>query len=190
MLIIFIICLLIFVVVTFLVVKGSIEALDQQLSAAIINLRRPAVTPIMHFFTNLGKGKATLAVVLLLFVIPGLGNIPRISGLALILTMILGGQLKNIVKRGRPEGNRLVEEKDFSFPSAHSYGAAALYGGILLNAGNLAAPFALILTIISATCLLLVGLSRVYLGIHYPLDVLGGWSLGLTCAAGMTLLFL
>jgi undecaprenyl-diphosphatase len=68
-----------------------------------------------------------------------------------------------------PDGDRGT----FSFPSAHaanSAGAAVVAG---LNFPNLAAP--------AGALALLIGLSRIYLGLHYPSDALGGWALGALC---------
>jgi len=92
---------------------------------------------------------------------------------------ILNVGLKLLFSRVRPElWPRLITETSFSFPSGHALGSVVLYGmiGYLLAQHYLhwsRAIYGLALSIIAA-----ISLSRLYLGVHWPTDILAGWSIG------------
>ncbi|MDM1485714.1 phosphatase PAP2 family protein [Acinetobacter towneri] len=84
--------------------------------------------------------------------------------------------LKSVIARPRPpEALHLVESYGAAFPSAHSFYAASL--GCLVIYLSLQHPAHRILTVCAALWMVLMGISRVYLGVHYPSDVLSGWSI-------------
>lgn len=94
-------------------------------------------------------------------------------GIAAILNIIL----KSIIQRPRPIGHRLIDESGYSFPSGHSMVSMAFYGYLVyLIVKNVKNKY---LRAISSCILLLlilfIGLSRIYLGVHYTSDVIGGF---------------
>jgi undecaprenyl-diphosphatase len=114
----------------------------------------------------------------------------RIGAVALVLASTLGGglasaALKAVFSRPRPTVvPRLTEVSSPSFPSGHAMLSAAVYftlGAMLARLEKSWRTRAYLLLVASAVTLL-VGISRVYLGVHYPTDVLGGWTAGLVWA--------
>jgi undecaprenyl-diphosphatase len=95
--------------------------------------------------------------------------------------------VKGVVARDRPPGDEaMVHAAGYSFPSAHSATSVAFYGVLALIAGQALqgrASRAWAIAGASVICLA-IGLSRVYLGAHYPTDVLAGWLLGCVIAFG------
>ena len=89
--------------------------------------------------------------------------------------------LKHLYQRPRPEILHLVEEKGFSFPSGHSLAVTLLIGSLIIIVGQRVKDrtVKLILQISLGIYLVSVIISRVYLGVHYPSDVLASLCLGL-----------
>ncbi len=99
----------------------------------------------------------------------------------LSLAGILIVSLKHLYQRPRPEILHLVEEKGFSFPSGHSLAVTVLIGSLIIIVGQRVKDRTvnLILQILLGIYLVSVIISRVYLGVHYPSDVLASLCLGL-----------
>ena len=99
----------------------------------------------------------------------------------LSLAGILIVSLKHLYQRPRPEILHLVEEKGFSFPSGHSLAVTLLIGSLIIIVGQRVKDrtVKIILQILLGIYLVSVIISRVYLGVHYPSDVLASLCLGL-----------
>ncbi|MEI7028092.1 bifunctional DedA family/phosphatase PAP2 family protein [Paenibacillus sp. y28] len=105
---------------------------------------------------------------------------------ALFLIVAMGGcagfnqLLKNIFQRERPTLHRLIEETGYSFPSGHSMGAIVFFGMIcMLLVMFLRSPIAKAVIVFVSICFILgIGISRVYLGVHYPSDIIAGYCAG------------
>ena len=104
-----------------------------------------------------------------------------IYGISVVVISVLFIVIKAIFQRIRPEDWFIVIETGYSFPSGHTATATILYGVLnllILNSTNKKWLRTLSWGI-SSILILLVGLSRIYLGVHYATDVLGGLFLGI-----------
>lgn len=86
---------------------------------------------------------------------------------------------KHIVRRERPNTKRLVEEKGYSYPSGHTFSATCFYGlcMYLIITSNINIIVSIILIISLISLIITIGISRIYLGVHYFSDVIGGFLL-------------
>jgi len=89
--------------------------------------------------------------------------------------------IKQLTRRHRPHNRRvsMLGIKSYSFPSGHAFGAVIFYGlYAYLDYIYLETPLNIIIVLALTVLSVLIGISRVRLGTHYPSDVVGGWILG------------
>lgn len=89
--------------------------------------------------------------------------------------------IKNLVQRPRPTVDRLVSASSYSFPSGHSITAMLLWGTVIVLAGRYLRHhpgWRWLLSGLASLWIVVIGVSRVFVGVHYPTDVLAGWLLG------------
>ena len=178
-----------FAIFLIMIQLGTMQRWEEAFALQIIQSRTPSLTRMMYFFTNLGKAFPTVAIALLLFVFPSSrADLALKTAVSIFIVSAAAYLIKRIVRRDRPIDHRLVEEKDHSFPSAHAATSAAMYGTIALNLGQLVPSAVLPMTLLAVLLSFMIGFSRVYLGIHFLTDVIGGWLLGTGVAGLVTLL--
>lgn len=140
------------------------------------------VTPIAKFITNFGGAifLSIATVMLFLFIKNKKIGLSIISNIVIIT--ILNQLLKRILQRPRPTEFRIVEETGYSFPSGHSMVSMAFYGYLIYliyrYIKNKYVKWTLITILSILICL--IGISRIYLGVHYTSDVLGGFLLSIS----------
>lgn len=144
------------------------------------HVRGAALTPVMRLITSLGDvGAVWIALTLALLAIRRTRKVGVCCALGLILSLLMTNlALKNWIQRARPfehlDTLRLLIRRpsDFSFPSGHTSASFAV-GWTMFR--RLPRRFGVLALVLAA----LIALSRLYVGAHYPTDVLGGAAVGL-----------
>ncbi len=156
--------------------------LDNAVSNGIVKHRQIRYTRLMRLLSWVGGIQGNLilgcfALFMPFFRLHFLRPVLVITLISALLNLIL----KDIFDRDRPIHLFLIHENGFSYPSGHSMVNATLYSQItLLSFIYLNADIALKIMIVAILMILLIGFSRIYLGVHYLTDVIGGWALGLS----------
>jgi undecaprenyl-diphosphatase len=139
--------------------------------------RHPILDHVMRFVTRLGDGPLWIAVAAALLPVGTKGRHVALQfGISLGLNLLVYKFLKKFINRPRPFDRLFVVQRgveipdEFSFPSGHS--AAAFVAVVVVGSSfsSLVVPLLLLA--------LLIGSSRVYLGMHYPSDIVAGFLLG------------
>lgn len=170
--------LVLFVVLTVLVVLGVTKGFDEVVYSLVRSLENSFFDKYFVFITKLGNESTIIVLVILLLLI--FKGKDRLLILFSSLASVISNQLiKHIIMRPRPDVLKLIEQGGYSFPSGHSMIAIAVYG-LLLYFVNVkiknkylkyGLSFLLVLLILS------IGISRIYVGVHYASDVFGGFLL-------------
>ncbi len=172
--------LLLSLLIVILYLRNAFEQLDQLAFAFAETIHTPWLTALITTVTHLGGGAVLVPLGVLLVIAFWIKGY-RIEALVIVITLLVGDLLnewlKNLFARPRPMGWGLIEPPDsYSFPSGHAMVAAAFYGVLAHFLRSRLARSSLAPYIKPATILLitLIAASRVYLGVHYLSDVLGG----------------
>jgi len=167
------------------VVTGRADRTDDLIMQAVHEIDNPAMHTTMHAITQLGSHAA-------------IGTAAGLTAMALLrrgkkddaLTVVvsIGGAmaintiLKNVFQRQRPieRARRIALPNSHSFPSGHSLLSAATYPIVIQQlVRNASAPAQVFAHTVGGLVVVSVGFSRVYFGVHFPSDVLGGFAAGL-----------
>ena len=134
-------------------------------------------TPIAKFITNLGGAIFLIGLTALLIILIKNKKIGLSIFANLAIVTGLNQLLKRILQRPRPTEFRIVEETGYSFPSGHSMVSMAFYGYLIyLIYKYVKNKYIKWISIVLLSILICsIGVSRIYLGVHYTSDVLGGF---------------
>lgn len=159
-------------------------AFDKSFGHFIQSFRSEALTQVAINLTALGSA-SVLAVFALLAYGVVVGGRDRVGfvhlTLALVGAFVFPELLKDHFGRERPDALlHLVPVRSLSFPSGHSFGAAACYATFAFFFARFVPRWSteVFCYVLAALIVLVIGLTRIYLGVHYPTDVLGGFALG------------
>ena len=168
-------------------------ALDLRIQSVVHGYASPNLTRVMLALTWIGSPSLLLPGTAVIAAFLWWRRLHRDTVTFLIAmtgTGILIVVLKLYFRRLRPDIPwALVDENSFSFPSGHSIVAVVLYGSLLvLGLLHLCTSWErLAVSVVMVVTVLGIGLSRIYLGIHYPSDVAAGYLVGCIWLATVTL---
>lgn len=171
----------VFIIWTILVVTNSLTLFDDKIYQFIISFQNETLTSIMKVITSFANPLTIVSLCLaslLSLIWKYKASIYLI--IVTIISTVFNFLTKNIVLRNRPDHSRLIEETGYSFPSGHAMGSIAFYGFIifLLSKSKINKNLKIFLSIIIGLTIFLIGISRIYVGVHYPSDIIGGFLLG------------
>ena len=167
---------IVFIIWSLCVFFNVFKGFDQSIYNFIISFRCDFLDNFFKLITKLGNTKTIILLIFLTIVIfynklsLYLSSISVVSSAVMII-------IKNIIRRDRPHILRLITQGGFSYPSGHSMISICFYGFIayyIINKTDNKIIKYLILTL-SILLILLIGISRIYVGVHYPSDVIGGY---------------
>ncbi|HEY7080117.1 MAG TPA: phosphatase PAP2 family protein [Nitrososphaeraceae archaeon] len=163
--------------------SDSLVAKDYSLFLTVNNSHYGLLNELMIWMTLYGREIVWIIVIIMFFIFGGwLGKKIAVTiGISILVLTFLVPVIKNLVERPRPlvplVDFLLAADKEYAFPSGHATIVAAGLAVVLaLYRGSARRTFISIILSIEAA---LVCISRVYVGAHYPLDVLGGILLGI-----------
>lgn len=166
------------------VTSGISDPFDRSIIEAVRAEGLRGVLSPLRAITELGSTGAVTAVAFLTLLVgvligPWLHGV--IGAVAIGLASLGNEALKAVIARARPDLlDPIVAERGFSFPSGHSALGMAAWGilGVLIMRSRLPLGVRRGIVAVLVVLIALIGLSRIWLGVHYPTDVLAGWTAG------------
>jgi undecaprenyl-diphosphatase len=163
------------------VLEGDSRHFDEVTRAAVHQLASPMLTAVMRFLSFVGSTIVlTIGTIIVVawFAVRKWGREARLFTATMIGAALLNVTLKMTFKRARPTPFfDLTAPETYSFPSGHSLGSACFFGGLaaLLTTRIKNRRVRLAVWILCTAMFLLIGLSRIYLGVHHTTDVIAGF---------------
>ena len=182
--IIFIAGIKIFVELTEDLKTDILAYIDIKITQYIISFRTPSLTSFFVFVTSVGNRWGYIIVFVLssslfYFIFKSWRYVVQLM-IVLLVAASSNLLLKQIINRARPDADYLVTVKTLSYPSGHAMSAMAFYGFLIYLIYTFNIPKLVKYSIIAFLAMLIVsiGISRIYLGVHFPSDIAGGFIAG------------
>lgn len=171
--IICLITLIMFLILLIIILKTDELKIDNYI-INIFQSKNNIFTNIMKVITFLGSATCIITLTIILLLTIKNKQIKILIASNLIISTLLNQILKYAVQRPRPE-NPIIKETGFSFPSGHSMVSLTFYGLLIYLIIKSNMKYKKLYITVLLIIIPLIGISRIYLGVHYPTDVLGGF---------------
>jgi undecaprenyl-diphosphatase len=171
--------LTIFSLLAVLVITKNIQWFDNLVYEGISKIICKPMTSFFKAITLLCETETILILLALILIFMKKKKVASYIVINTGLCVLVNQIAKRIFRRARPIGIALIKQGGFSFPSGHSMVALAFYGYIiyLIRKSKLSNMQKNISTVILSVIIILVGISRIYLGVHFASDVLAAYCL-------------
>jgi undecaprenyl-diphosphatase len=194
-LVLFILALNIFVELTDELAENELGPFDDAVTEYVISFRQDSLTRFFEFMTHVGDRYAYIVISVALgayfFIRHKSLKFIAQTVLVLMLSTFSNVVIKKFVNRARPTLEHLVTVNTLSYPSGHSMSAMAFYGFLIYLTFQVKMPRIIRAMLIPLLIfiILCVGISRIYLGVHFPSDVAAGFMGGLIWVAFCVIVF-
>lgn len=179
--IILFICMIAFFAIMEDILENEIWEFDDRVYKIVSNIISAPATSIFKILTHLGGAIGIISVTILILIFVKNKQYKYYTILNLFIITTLNQVIKYIIQRPRPIEHSIIDESGYSFPSGHSMVSMAFYGFLIYliyqNVENKYLKWGL--CIMLSLLILLIGVSRIYLGVHYASDVIGGFCLSI-----------
>ena len=172
--------LILYLIIMIMLLLDKVSFLDNYIYKIIYSLRNSIWDFIFINITKMGNITIVLLIIIVLLLKLNRKN-QEILSFTVIITVLSNQIIKYIIKRPRPNHIRLIKQGGYSFPSGHAMISIALYGFLLyyiqINCKNKKKK--VLLSLLLTILILTIGCSRIYVGVHYPTDIIGGYCLSI-----------
>lgn len=176
----FIVSLFIFIINSILVVTNCYQPIDELINLGVSLIRNSNVTEVIKVLTSFGDTNVIIMLnaLLIIFIFFKKKYKLLVIPIASTLSGIINTGLKYLFSRSRPEGIALIAQGGFSYPSGHSAISVLFYGTIIYLLMKSDIKYKKVYITLLTIMAVIIPLTRIYLGVHYLSDVIGGVSLG------------
>lgn len=161
-----------------------INQFDRRITDFVISFRTPQLNNVFQFITDIGdiQGYLIMTALIAIFFYLKFRNLKLIGEIVFVvfISALSNIALKQVINRARPDAVHLVAVESLSYPSGHAMSAMAFYGFLiyLIYTFELNRLLKTGLIILFILLIAAIGISRIYLGVHFPSDVAGGFIAG------------
>lgn len=175
-------CIILFLLIGLYLINIKDNIIDKTIYNIVISAKSDITTTIFKIITSFASVKIMLLTCIIILFIKKLKHLRYLIILNVINDTTINSILKLIFKRERPIDLMIVEETGYSFPSGHTMIAAIFYGFIiyLVSKSKYKKTTKIIINTILTVLILLIGISRIYLGVHYATDVIASYLISIS----------